>query len=63
MFSRITYPTCRFQKEEIMPANGGFFYECPGCKTLLKPQAGDYCVFCSYGTAKCPPMRTDRYQC
>jgi hypothetical protein len=34
-----------------------FFYECAGCHTLLRPKAGDCCVFCSYGSAKCPPMQ------
>jgi hypothetical protein len=28
-----------------------------GCHTLLRPKAGDCCVFCSYGSAKCPPMQ------
>jgi hypothetical protein len=33
-----------------------FFYECVNCKTLLRPKSGDCCVFCSYGSVKCPPM-------
>jgi hypothetical protein len=24
---------------------------------LLRPKPGDCCVFCSYGSVKCPPMR------
>ena len=32
-----------------------FFYECISCKTLLRPKRGDCCVFCSYGSVKCPP--------
>jgi hypothetical protein len=32
-----------------------FFFECPECKTLLRPLEGDCCVFCSYGDHKCPP--------
>lgn len=31
-----------------------WFYECEGCRAALKPKAGDCCVFCSYGTNKCP---------
>lgn len=27
------------------------------CKTLLKLLHGDRCVFCSYGTIKCPPIK------
>ncbi|MCZ6863810.1 MAG: GDCCVxC domain-containing (seleno)protein, partial [Alphaproteobacteria bacterium] len=26
-----------------------YFYDCKGCGALLKPNAGDCCVFCSYG--------------
>jgi len=34
-----------------------WFYECENCKTVLRPEAGDCCVFCSYGTNKCPPIQ------
>ena len=34
-----------------------YFYECRACKQLLKPNKGDCCVFCSFGTVKCPPMQ------
>jgi hypothetical protein len=34
-----------------------FFYECEGCHAVLRPLPGDCCVFCSYGTVKCPPMQ------
>lgn len=34
-----------------------FFFECAGCGTMLRPQPGDCCVFCSYGTVKCPPIQ------
>ena len=30
-----------------------FFYECENCKALLRPEPGDCCVFCSYGSVKC----------
>ena len=53
--SVITCPVCAFQKEETMPLDACvFFYECNNCKIRLKPKAGDCCVFCSYGTIKCP---------
>ncbi|TAJ60616.1 MAG: MerC domain-containing protein [Chitinophagaceae bacterium] len=56
--STITCPECGHSKEEIMPTNACiFFYECENCKTRLKPKQGDCCVFCSYGTMKCPPMQ------
>lgn len=34
-----------------------FFHECAGCHTLLRPKAGDCCVFCSYGSVPCPPIQ------
>jgi len=27
------------------------------CGTTLTPKAGDCCIFCSYGTVKCPPLQ------
>ena len=40
-----------------------WFYECENCKTVLRPEAGDCCVFCSYGTNKCPPIQADGSAC
>ena len=40
-----------------------YFYECSGCKTLLRPKSGDCCVFCSYGTVACPPIQEQRGCC
>ena len=34
-----------------------FFHECAGCQALLRPMAGDCCVFCSYGSVPCPPIQ------
>jgi hypothetical protein len=34
-----------------------YFYECRGCRAMLRPKAGDCCVFCSYGSVKCPPIQ------
>ncbi|WP_109764565.1 GDCCVxC domain-containing (seleno)protein [Pleionea mediterranea] len=56
--STITCPLCKHQKEEHMPTNAcQWFYQCEGCGELLKPLKGDCCVFCSYGTTKCPPIQ------
>jgi hypothetical protein len=56
--SVITCTNCGHRKREKMPTDTcWFFYECAGCHTLLRPKAGDCCVFCSYGSAKCPPMQ------
>lgn len=51
-------PRCGAEKEETMPTDAcRFFYECTGCGALLKPREGDCCVFCSYGSEKCPPVQ------
>jgi hypothetical protein len=56
--SVLVCPVCGFAKRETMPTEAcQFFYECAGCKTLLRPAPGDCCVFCSYGSVKCPPMQ------
>ena len=62
--STITCPNCGNKKEEQMPENScQFFYECAACKTILKPQPGDCCVYCSYGTVKCPPIQSGNSCC
>lgn len=56
--SVLVCPICGFAKQETMPLDAcQFFYECHQCKTLLRPKPGDCCVFCSYGSVKCPPMQ------
>jgi hypothetical protein len=61
--STITCPHCKTAKLEVMPTDAcQFFYECTGCKTLLRPKAGDCCVFCSYGSVPCPPIQDSRGQ-
>ncbi len=58
--SRITCPHCGNATEETMPTDACvFFYLCEGCGSRLKPKPGDCCVFCSYGTVKCPPIQAD----
>ncbi|HEY0580379.1 MAG TPA: GDCCVxC domain-containing (seleno)protein [Candidatus Nitrosocosmicus sp.] len=62
--SVITCPLCNFQKEETMEVNAcRFFYQCTSCNTLLKPKKGDCCVFCSYGSIKCPPVQLNNCCC
>ena len=59
--SVIKCPNCGHSKEETMPTDAcQYFYECENCKTLLKPLEGDCCVFCSFGTVKCPPVQENR---
>lgn len=62
--STITCPVCNLSREEVMPTDAcQWFYECTACKTLLKPKKGDCCVFCSYGTVKCPPIQAQSGCC
>ncbi len=62
--SVIRCPACGASREETMPTDAcQWYYECTRCKTLLKPKAGDCCVFCSYGTVKCPPIQAEGRCC
>jgi hypothetical protein len=57
--SVITCPHCQAERCETMPVDAcQYFYECSGCKTMLRPKPGDCCVFCSYGSVPCPPVQT-----
>jgi hypothetical protein len=58
--STITCPACGFLAVETMPTDAcQFFYDCKGCRTLLRPKSGDCCVFCSFDTVPCPPVQED----
>ncbi len=58
--STLTCPVCRHQKEETMPMDAcQYFYECENCQSILKPQEGDCCVYCSYGSVACPSIQQD----
>lgn len=59
--SVLTCPQCGHAQPEEMPTDAClFYYECTDCHALLRPQAGDCCVFCSYGSVKCPPVQAGR---
>ncbi|PEN05247.1 hypothetical protein CRI93_13515 [Longimonas halophila] len=56
--SIITCPTCDMKTEAEMPTEQcQFFWDCPHCETVLRPEEGDCCVFCSYGSVPCPPVQ------
>jgi len=62
--SEITCPNCGHKKVEDMPTNAcQFFYDCEKCKTVLKPNEGDCCVYCSYGSVPCPPIQENKSCC
>ena len=54
----ITCPACGAQTEADMPTEScQFFWECPSCHRVLRPEPGDCCVFCSYANTPCPPVQ------
>ncbi|MDX2145438.1 MAG: GDCCVxC domain-containing (seleno)protein [Rhodospirillaceae bacterium] len=58
LIAAITCPACNHKSQETMPTDAClYFYSCKGCGLLLKPKSGDCCVFCSYGTNKCPSVQ------
>jgi hypothetical protein len=62
--STLTCPRCEHARSETMPSDAcQFFYECEACKELLRPLPGDCCVFCSYGSVKCPPVQAQSSCC
>ena len=57
-YSDITCPFCEHTETERMPTNAcQYYYDCKSCSAILRPKYGDCCVFCSYGTVKCPPIQ------
>jgi len=62
--STVTCPACGYRKKETMPIDAcQWFYACESCHVLLKPKAGDCCVFCSYGDVACPPIQQNHRCC
>lgn len=60
--SVLTCPACASSKLEIMPTDYcQWFYPCEACGEVVKPKPGDCCVFCSYGSVKCPPRGKRQY--
>ena len=56
--SRLRCPECGHSERLEMPTNACvFFHRCAGCGVMLRPKAGDCCVFCSYGSVPCPPVQ------
>lgn len=56
--STITCPECGYARTETMPTDAcQWFYECQNCKAMLRPKPNACCVFCSYGSVKCPPIQ------
>lgn len=62
--SVVTCPKCGNKTAETMRTDScRYFFACPSCGELLKPLPGDCCVFCSFGTVKCPPVQAGESCC
>lgn len=62
--STLLCPHCAHKQSFEMPTDAcQFFLECLGCHTVLRPKAGDCCVFCSYGDEPCPPIQLGNSCC
>jgi hypothetical protein len=62
--SVLTCPHCGHATVERMPVDACvYFHECARCRTLLRPAAGNCCVFCTYGSVKCPPVQLAQRCC
>jgi len=62
--STLTCPQCGHATLEKMPLDScRFFHECARCHVLMRPKMGDCCVFCSYGSVKCPPVQSQGRCC
>lgn len=54
--STLTCPYCGFAEAGIMALDAClYFHECSRCRAILRPKSTDCCVFCSYGSVRCPP--------
>jgi hypothetical protein len=61
LVSTISCPSCGHREAETMPIDSCLrVYECKGCGTVLRPKAGDCCVFCTDGDVPCPPIQEER---
>lgn len=59
--STLTCPKCGGVSTETMPTDAcQYFYDCKHCAAVLRPLAGDCCVFCSYADVPCPPIQAAR---
>jgi len=58
--SKITCPECGYTKTEVLPTDVcTIVYTCEKCNSELTPREDDCCVYCTYGTHKCPSKQTE----
>lgn len=62
--STLRCPRCGDESVQTMPTDAClYFWNCAACGARLKPRPGDCCVFCSYGSVRCPPKQADEGCC
>ncbi|HXV22633.1 MAG TPA: GDCCVxC domain-containing (seleno)protein [Alphaproteobacteria bacterium] len=60
LVSTLICPACGRESSEAMPTDAcQYLWDCPRCAALVRPKAGDCCVFCSYGSVPCPPKQAE----
>ncbi|HET9983270.1 MAG TPA: GDCCVxC domain-containing (seleno)protein [Longimicrobiales bacterium] len=60
--SLLRCPECGHAERLAMPSDACvYFHACSGCGVVLRPKAGDCCVFCSYGSVPCPPIQAAKH--
>jgi len=58
--SEITCPKCEFKKTETLPTDVCLLsYTCKKCQAVMHPKNGDCCIFCTYGSSKCPSKQAE----
>ena len=59
--SVITCPFCNHKENLKMPTDScQQFIICKKCSKMIKPKENDCCVFCSYGSNKCPSVQEQK---
>lgn len=59
--SELHCPNCGATKLVTMPTDRCMIRAtCPQCQMTMRPLPGDCCVFCSYGSVRCPPEQTSQ---
>lgn len=57
--STVRCPACRVETTAIMPTDACvFFWSCPACEVVVRPKAGDCCVFLLLRIDPLPAQRT-----
>lgn len=60
ILAKITCPHCGFVEDaEMLVYACQFSHQCVNCRTVIRPKAGDCCVFCSYADVRCPSKQTE----